>query len=414
MSDLPQISLRAAASISGSPQNPTLVQLLQTASRGGDATFDFFSGEARARKQLADLAAQGPGVFTLVDDAGSLGLPYLGAGMPAYVATSPTGRLILQTQLSAEVMQADSSDYAEAGIATMWMVTDEGPIDVFTSTVEKLGPGVAGAALMPAMMSVLGALRTFITTFFSQVSAAAEAGGGDAATVAGDAAEAAADEAAVDGEVVADELVLSVEFGPLAVVGLAVAALSIVLMILAFGLSKTMTAWIRIFNLTPQPMQLRIAHNYNLKIRQQPTDGLLPPPGPPPAPPGVTPVTNVIFRADYVLQNDNTWDGLGVVIQAPQQGPAPGLTFMIDIPSAGDNSMAVVPSGAVDPNEFYDQMSGQITELCTQNGGPYTITAGTNQLRGQSSDPLGGDDGYNYEYVVLAEGGGLMATEIGR
>ena len=53
-------------------------------------------------------------------------------------------------------------------------------------------------------------------------------------------------------------------------------------MILAFGLAKTMTVWIRVFNASQWPLQLRVAYNYNLSIKQQPQDGLLPPPDRPP------------------------------------------------------------------------------------------------------------------------------------
>ena len=45
------------------------------------------------------------------------------------------------------MLQSDTTDYKEAGIATMWMVTDQTPMDVFITTVEKLGPGVAATAL---------------------------------------------------------------------------------------------------------------------------------------------------------------------------------------------------------------------------------------------------------------------------
>jgi hypothetical protein len=398
--DLPAVTLQAGQSLSGSPQTPTLVQQLAEAAGGGQATYDFFSSEAKARKDLAALVAQGPAVWTLHDTAADLGYEFLAPDQPAYVATAPTGQLVLQTQLSPDVLQADSADYQEAGIATMYLVTDQCPIDVFTTTVNKLGPGIAATALGPAIATLLGALKTFVTSFFTSVSEAAGSGG-SAASVATEAAETAAEAAEVDGEIVADELALSVEFGPLAIVGLVIAALTIVYMILSFGLSKTMTAWIRVFNVSAYPLQLGLAHNYNLSVKQEPTTGLLPPPGTPPAPPGVTPQSSVIFRADYVIQNDSSWEGLGIVLQAPPSGGGPGVTVAMDIPSVGPNSLAAVPSGTVDPGRFYDDMEGQNTSLSTRVGGGVTVTMGTNQNSGESPSPLGGDDGYNYEYVVV-------------
>jgi len=399
---LPAVSLRAAQSISGAPSTPSLLQLLQVAAGGGAATYDFFSSEAAARAQLAALVAQGSQVWALVPDAGTLGYDFVTAGQPAYVATAPLGQLVLQARLSTEVLQADTPDYAEAGIATMYLVTDQCPIDVFTTTVEKIGPGVAATALAPAVLTMLGALRTFITTFFTQVSeAAGTASAAEAETVATDAAETAADAAEVDGEIIADELALSIEFGPLAIVGLVVAALTVVFLILSFGISKTMTAWIRVFNNSPYPLQLNLAYDYNLSVQQQPATGLLPPPGVPPAPPGVQPTSEVIYRADWVIQNDNSWKGLGIVLQAPPSQGSAGFSFAIDIPSVGDNSLAIVNDGTVDPGSFYDGMGGEDTNLsATSTGGGLVVQVGTNQNSGESPSPLTGDDGYNYEYLV--------------
>lgn len=403
---LPQVKLRAGDSLSGAPATPSLLQLLQTAAQGGRATYDFFSTEAAARKELAGLVAKGDSVWTLHQDAAELGHDFLASGRPAYVASGSHGQLILQTQLSPEVLQADAPDYKEAGIATMWMVTDHGPLDVFTTTVEKLGPGVTAAALGPALLTLLGALKTYVTSFFSSVTEAAGAGAGEAEAIATEAAETAAAEAEVDGEIIAEEVVLSVEFGPAAIVGLVIAAAIIVFMILSFGLSKTMTAWIRVFNASKYPLQLGIAYDYNLAIRQQPEDGLLPPPGTAPAPPGVKPACSVIYRADYILQNDNTWKGLGAVVQARPSSGGPGLTFAIDIPSVGANSLAVAIDGTINPSGLYHQIEGRATTLSMASGrqdGSYGVLMGTNQIQYESPSPLDGSNGFNYEYVVLIE-----------
>lgn len=405
--DLPQVKLRAANSVSGAPDDPTLLQLLRVAAGGGRATYDFFSSEARARKELAELVAKGEQSWRLVDDAGQLNLAFLTPGQPAYVASGQYGSLILQTQLSPEVLQSDTTDYKEAGIATMWMVTDQTPMDVFITTVEKLGPGVAATALGPALLTLLGALKNFVTSFFSNVAEAAGEGAGEAETIASEAAEAAAEDAAIEGEVVADELALSVEFGPLAIIGIAIAGLTIVLMILAFGLAKTMTVWIRVFNASRWPLQLNLTYNYNLSIKQQPKDGLLPPPGPAPAPPGVKPACSVIYRADYLLQNDSTWKGLATVIQSPPGNGTDGLSFAIDIPDVGPNSLAVIPEGGVNPEGFYYSMEGRATGLSMEvssSANSVGAAMGTNQNQYESPSPLDGSNGFNYEYVVLLTG----------
>lgn len=220
------------------------------------------------------------------------------------------------------------------------------------------------------------------------------------------AAKTAAAEAEVDGEIIAEEVALSIEFGPAAIVGLVIAAVIIVFMILSFGLSKTMTAWIRVFNASRYPLQLHIADGYNLSVKQQPKNGLLPIPGTAPTPPGVKPACSVIYRADYILQNDNTWEGLGAVVQAPPSSGGPGMTFAIDIPSVGPNSLAVVPDGTIDPHGFYNEIEGRATTLSTavsRQDGSFAVMMGTNQIQYESPSPLDGSNGFNYEYVVLVQ-----------
>jgi hypothetical protein len=380
------------------------MDLLQAASSGGQATYDFYSGEAQARQELAQLVAKGDQAWTLHQTAAELGYSFLANDHPAYVATGTKGQLILQTQLSTQVLQSDCPDYKEAGIATMYVVHGNTPVDVFTTTVEKVGPGVVAAALAPALATLLGALKTFVTTFFTEVSEAAAAGtsAADAATVAGAAAETAAESAAVDGEIVADELALSIEFGPLAIVGLVVAALTIVFLVLSFGLAKTMTAWIRVYNASTQTFQLGIAYTYNLSVVQQPKDGVLPPPGTPSAPPGVQPTSEVVYHADYVLQNVNSWKGLALVLQAPPTDQTQGFSLLIDIPDAGENSVQVTADGALSAANFFAARAGKNTELASadeDNG--LTVHVGTNQLKGESPGPVDGVTGYNYEYVLL-------------
>ena len=165
-------------------------------------------------------------------------------------------------------------------------------------------------------------MRTFVTSFFTSVSEAAAAGAGEA-------------EAEVDGEIIAEEMALSAEFAPLAIIGLVIAALTVVFMILSFGLSKTMTAWIRVFNDPSLPVAAE--HRLQLQPRDQTTtEGRAAAPARHRAvTPWVKPTCSVIYRADYVLQNDNTWEGLGVVIQAPPSAGCPGLAFAIDFPASG-------------------------------------------------------------------------------
>ena len=241
---MPSVQFRAGTTTGGVPGTGRLLSELAAAVNGGQATFDFYSGESATRVELAKLASQrGPSGWQEHPDVAALGLDFLVAGEPAITLQGSRGMLVLQAQLSSPVMQEGSDDYKTAGVATMTVVHDQTCMDVFLIEVQKQGPAISGAAVTPALLTVLGAFKTYVTSFFSKASALAESGATDAEAVASEAASTAAEEAAVDGEVVAEEVAVSIEFGPLAIVGLAVAAVTLIWMIISFGLSKTMTAW---------------------------------------------------------------------------------------------------------------------------------------------------------------------------
>ena len=318
--------------------------------------------------------------------------------------------LVLQAQLSSPVMQEGSDDYKTAGVATMTVVHDQTCMDVFLIEVQKQGPAISGAAVTPALLTVLGAFKTYVTSFFSKASALAESGATDAEAVASEAASTAAEEAAVDGEVVAEEVAVSIEFGPLAIVGLAVAAVTLIWMIISFGLSKTMTAWNHLYNATHYEIRADLPYTCNLSPLQEPATGAIPPVGTPSAPPGITPSREPVnLRADWMLQNSETLGSLGLTLRMVDYtgSISPSAMMMIDIPSVGPNSMNAIANGMVDPRQYYAENEGAntLTSLVRVLGGdvndPVTLRVGTNQTTGQSASPLGGDPGYNYECIIL-------------
>jgi hypothetical protein len=408
---LPSVQFRAGATTGGVLGTGGLQGQLAAAVQGGQAAFDFYSGESATRVELARAASQqGAAGWQQHPDAAALRLDFLIAGQPAMTLSASSGMLVLQAQLSPPVMQQDCGDYRSAGIATMYVVHGQTCMDVFITEIEKQGPGITGAALGPALLTVLGAFKTYLTSFFAKATALAESGATDAGAVAEEAASTAAEEAAVEGEVVAEEVAVSIEFGPLAIVGLVIAAVMLVWMIISFGLSKTMTAWIRLYNATHYPIQADLVYSYNLSPVQEPKAGAVLPVGVPPAPPGITPSgEQVIFRADWALQNAETLGGLGLCLRMINYAADfPSAMMMIDIPSVGANSMNATADGNVSASQYYAGNEGVNTSLSlvTPLGedwthDPVTLRVGTNQNSGESSSPMGGDSGYNYEYVIV-------------
>ncbi|MGK7877159.1 MAG: hypothetical protein AB4426_28850 [Xenococcaceae cyanobacterium] len=414
--DKPKVQFRASQITHAAPKSLKFLDYLQLALEGGNPTFDFFSGDFGALQELAQIMAkQGDAAWTQVDKASSLKYDFLDPDKPAAYVKGTKGTMVLQFHASEEVLGQHTTNYKQAGIATTYLVTDQGPVDVIISYIEKLGPPIGGAAIAPAILTILGAFKNFFQSFISRAFNAASEGATEAEAIGEEAAEEAAEDAAVEGEVIADELVLSISFGPLAIAGIVVAAIILVVSAILFFLAKTMTCFAKVYNFTDQQVTLNICYQHDLEIKEKPKTGILPPVGIPPAPPGVTALDKVIYRADYILLNSNDLKGLGVVIQAPgntQNNPAdfPGLTAMIDIPAVGDNSLYVNLDGNMNCNEVWDNLSGTFKKLSKSTcRGDYRIYIATNQLSGKSSSPINGDQtGYFYEYLIVIEKDGFF------
>jgi hypothetical protein len=379
---------------------------LHAALLGGGITYEFFAGNMGALQDVAQFIANGgDSVWKKVDEASSLGLDFLVPDQPAYYVQASKGQIVVQVQASHDVLQQDTQDYKEAGIATTYLVTNQGAVDVMINYIEKLGPPIAAATLAPTILTILGAFKTFVQTFLTRAYSAASSGATDAEVIGEEAAAEAAEEAAVDGEIVADEIALSLTFSPLAIAGIIIATIALVITIILFFLSKTMTCIVKFYNLSDQSFTLGICYADNLSLIKAPRTGILQPVGVPPAPPGVKALDEVIYRADYIFQNDTSVEGVEAVFQGYGDNGL-GFTFVIDVPAAGSNSLSVGlnPSSdcetlaeTVDANGRYQQLT------MTTDNGHYKLSIATNQLSGESQSPLTGENGYYYEYLVLFE-----------
>lgn len=400
------MQFRASETVNGAPASPHLKDYLHAALLGGGITYEFFAGDMGALYDVAQLIANGgDSVWKQVDQASSLGHDCLIPDQPAYYAQASKGQIVVQVQASHEVFQQDTQDYKEAGIATTYLITNQGAVDVMVNSIEKLGPPIAAVALAPAILTILGAIKTFVQTYLAQAYSAAASGATDAEVIGEEAAAEAGEEAAVDGEIVADEIALSLTFSPLAIAGIVIATIAIVITIILFFLAKTMTCIVKFYNLSDQSFTLGICYANNLSLIKAPKTGILSPVGVPPAPPGVKALDEVIYRADYIFQNNVSVEGVEAVFQGYGDNGL-GFTFVIDVPAVGGNSLSVDlnPSsdcealvGMVDTNSRYQQLT------MTTDNGHYRLSMATNQLSGESQSPLTGESGYYYEYLVLFE-----------
>jgi hypothetical protein len=403
---LPQVQFRAGQTFNGAPNRPQFVQYMEAALQGGELTHDFFSGNMAALHDVAQqIANNGDGAWRQADQPSSLGYDFLDPNTPVHYVKAGKATLVLQVLADSAILGQETTDFKQAGIATTYLVTDQGVVDVIVNWVEKLGPAVAGVAIQPAVLTLLGAFKTFLQSYLSRAYSAIAEGATDSAEVSEEAAAGAAEDAAVDGEVVADEVALSLTFSPLAVVGIAVAAIATILSIILFFLAKTMYCIVKIYNFTDQTLTLALCYEYDLVAKEVPVSGGMPPVGIPPAPPGIKPLDSVIYRADYLFQNDSSVKGLGVVMHGDGSGDFPGMTSVIDIPAVGNNSLYVDLQDTEDWDQLYATIdSGQYANLTmSATAGNYRLSIATNQLKGQSPSPLTGETGYFYEYLVVVK-----------
>jgi hypothetical protein len=403
---LPQVQFRASQTLNGAPDRPNLVQELHTALQGGSPTYDFFCGDMAALHDIAQQIAQnGDQAWQQTSQPSSLGYDFLDPNTPVHYVKGSKGTLVVQVLADHDVLGQDTPDYKQAGVATTYLVTDQGPISVIVNWVEKLGPAIAGIAIAPALLTILGAFKTFLQSYLTSAYNAIANGAADSTAVSEEAAAGAAEDAAVDGEVIADEVAISLSFSPLAIAGIAVAAIAAIIAIILFFLAKTMFCLVKIFNYTDQTLNLALCYEYDLVAKEVPQSGSMPPVGIAPAPPGVKPLDSIIYRADYQFQNDSSVNGLGVVIHGDGSGDFPGMTAVIDIPAIGNNSLYVDLQDTEDWDQLYENIDqGQYAQLTMSvTNSTYRLSIATNQLRGESPSPITGETGYFYEYLIVVE-----------
>jgi hypothetical protein len=401
------VQFRINNSTNAAPKTESFLDLLHEALEGGKKTFEFFKGDMSALHKLAkQIRDQQDGAWQRVDQGSALGHDFVDPNTPAYVANVDDDKqVIVQVHSDDTAMQQDSSDdFKVVGVGMMYVVHKNSLINVVISDIEKLGPGIVGIALLPAVSTLLGAFRQWIQTFITRLYTAAEAGEEDALLMTSQSAEVASEEAAIDGEIIAEELTISVSFGPLAVVGLVVAAITIIISVLLFFLAKTMNCIIRFYNVTDdQQLSLSVCFQHDIQALQQPAQGVIVPPISTPTTPFGPALQKVITRVDYVFQNDSSIEGLGVVIQSPANGNFQGLSFMIDIPSIGDNSIWSKLK-IKDCDDIWDNEAGEHkTKTFSDKENGYKLSMATNQLSGQSDSPLDGTEGYYYEFLIVLE-----------
>ena len=173
-------------------------------------------------------------------------------------------------------------------------------------------------------------------------------------------------------------------------------------------LAKQQTAYVRIYNLCPAELDIGLAWLHPDNAYTGPVGTHLitvPGTGPVWTPPWII-GKQAISYTGWVLGNTDGLSRVAAVFRIGPDDAQPGADIMIDIPVAGDNSMAAVIGASDFTEQFWEQQRGQssgLTLTSPEATAPYRIRMATNQLSGRSPSPVTGALGYHYEFVVVIE-----------
>ena len=323
--------------------------------------------------------------------------------------TGVNGLVSINASLSSTVLSQDtSSGYVTAGVAEVVFPNSFDRIgNKIVFFIEKQGPAIAGVISLAVILDVLSPvlrqigsfLKSYVQNVYNRLSNDPDADPEDAAE---DAASDAEDEAALEGEVVGEELTMDLSFSLMDGVGVVAALGAFAVSVVFFFLAKKMTAYVIVYNAsTQQSLETNLAYTYDAQVSLQPKSGVLGPFALPTLPAGLKHLPNaepVLKYGIYSMYNSDSIEGLGYGITSQMlENPQGGLAcFVADIPADGDNSMNWVPN--IQPNEvgnFYNASEGEHTVLSMG-------VISTNQLDGESNDPMSGDNGYYYSYLINA------------
>lgn len=415
-----KLDLRTVDGIStADPNNDNLLHDLTAGLTGGDAVFDFFSGNIQALQNLYEtIATSGDSVWIDGIDEKS--------GMPVKYVDNGTHFLSVGAQIhdtdTLEKGTGSTTNYKQVGVAYVTLTTNQGTSQTMLTTIHYAGLGIAGIAATPALMKLLKPLvkaaakflKNLAMKIYNKVKGGETTEDPDEAedTVESEAGD-AADEAGEAGAEVGEGIFADVSFTMLDGIGVVVAVGVIAVVLILALLEKQMTNYVKFFNVTQKDIDFGICYITGstgpqiapAKVGQTASVTKI---SPAPTPPWVTSSDTVIYRSDLQFINNNELKGIGYVLNAKKSGDFPGFRVMINIPNTGDNSLFVELVDNQDCQKVWDAQKDKNTGLISSaTSGKYQLRIATNKISGKSPSPIDSTEGYNYEHLIVLTDGSV-------
>ncbi|MGR9071836.1 MAG: hypothetical protein ACU833_02095 [Gammaproteobacteria bacterium] len=414
-----KLKIQAPSGInSADPNNDNLLHDLTAALTGGDAVFDFFSGNVQALQNLYQtIATSGDSVWIDGIDKNGMPVKYVDNGNHFL----SIGSKIDDTD-TLEKGTGSTTDYKQVGIAYVTLTTDQGTSQLIVNTIHYAGIGIAGIAATPALFKLLKPIVKAVAKFIKNLAVSiynkVKSGfstddGEEAEDNVNEEASSAAEEASEEGVEVGESIFADVSFTILDGVGVVVAVGTIAVVLILELLSKQMTNWVRFYNVTQSDLQfgicwLKSSAGAEIAPAKVGETADVPKISKAPTPPWVTSSDTVIYRSDLQFINTNVLKGVGYVLNAAPSGDFPGFRVMVDIPNVGDNSI-YVGFNTDDCSSVWDNNKDKNIGLTMKaTSGKYTLRIATNKVSGKSPSPVNETEGYNYEHLIVLTDGSVV------
>ncbi|MGR9071834.1 MAG: hypothetical protein ACU833_02085 [Gammaproteobacteria bacterium] len=422
MSDVKhKFQIGIGAKTSAIRNNDNVQQRLSDAiKKGGDNVKTLFKNDLAALNKLyTDIGTGGDSIWINGIDTTS--------GAPTWYVVAGDTMLTIGlyvTDLGSKVLSKGTGgvdDMQAIGFAYVTLVTGaesetQTVSQVATNLVQYAGEGIpnieAGDALKKVIEKNASVLKKFVVKIIQLAMNSSAASPAVARTAAEANAEQAASYASTSEESIAisetETIVADIEVSVADVVGLVFSLGTLALTIILNLLIKQITGFARFYNATDADIEFSIcwikegsAAAVTPALPNTPIT--IPAVGPAWTPPWIIGDETLHF-VDMVFANTDTLKGIGYVLKARPNGDFPGFNVMVNIPNAGDNSMQA--SFVTDDNcySYWQESKNQNTvNTLNASSGVYTLSIATNQISGKSPSPVDGQNGYNYEHLIVLE-----------
>jgi hypothetical protein len=396
----------------------TLTQELATALQGGQAIYDFFSGDGQALQNLYQTVATGDDTIWL-DGTDEKGNPV------KYVAIG-NNYLSIYTQITDQIPlqngTGDPTTYKAVGSTVIVLTTDFGSQQLVVHVIEYAGEGFGGLLAAPLIGNILMyGLRTAKNYIVNLVKSAFNAPPDQSAGEADqntdgydtDACENAMySDAEIYEGVTAD---FTISTGSVVAAGVGVVIVLFFVFLQLIG--KQLNNYVKFYNVTAEDIQFGICMVQEGESSKGPAavgqTASITKVSAAKAPPGVMPQDIAIYYSQLAFNNSDPLTSIGYVLEASPNSTTGFPGFRIAILTGGlitVSTQLYIAFTDDDCNDFwvnFNETNAQTVLTMNATSGTYTLQIATNQVEGKSPSPLDGTDGYNFEHLIVLTDGSI-------